>query len=155
MSGNSSRNNNGKSAAKVTQLKPVVFKVLEALESQKKASDQNMLDYEGEAAGVTRRRNNLQATRERNEALRLNEGSDRNKNKNVSNIIINRSPTTSEVSQSSATNAMSEIDMDSTLVKKYDTRKTKARGRSSTILTSSVGVAGNNLTLGKKSLLGA
>ena len=64
-------------------------------------------------------------------------------------------PTAPEVSQSSATNAMSEIDMDSTLVKKYDTRKTKARGRSSTILTSSVGVAGNNLTLGKKSLLGA
>ena len=153
MSGNSSRNNNGKSAAKVTQLKPVVFKVLEALKSQKKASDQNMLDYEGEAAGVTKRRNNLQATRERNETLILNKGS--NKNKNVSNIIINRSPTTSEVSQSSATNAMSEIDMDSTLVKKYDTRKTKARGRSSTILTSSVGVAGNNLTLGKKSLLGA
>ena len=153
MSGNSSRNNNGKSAAKVTQLKPVVFKVLEALKSQKKASDQNMLDYEGEAAGVTKRRNNLQATRERNETLILNKGS--NKNKNVSNIIINRSPTTSEVSQSSATNAMSEIDMDSTLVKKYDTRKTKARGRSSTILTSSVGGAGNNLTLGKKSLLGA
>ena len=153
MSGNSSRNNNGKSAAKVTQLKPVVFKVLEALKSQKKASDQNMLDYEGEAAGVNKRRNNHQATRERNETLILNKGS--NKNKNVSNIIINRSPTTSEVSQSSATNAMSEIDMDSTLVKKYDTRKTKARGRSSTILTSSVGVAGNNLTLGKKSLLGA
>ena len=51
-------------------------------------------------------------------------------------------PTAPEVSQSEATN------MDG-----YDARKTKAKGRSTTIMTSSKGVD-ENLTLGKKSLLG-
>ena len=50
-------------------------------------------------------------------------------------------PTVAEVSQSQAANA-------------YDPRKTKAKGRSSTIMTSSKGVEDETLTLGKKSLLG-
>ena len=53
------------------------------------------------------------------------------------------SPTTAEVSQSTATS------MDG-----YDSRKTKAKGRSSTIMTSSKGVEDETLTLGKQSLLG-
>ena len=52
-------------------------------------------------------------------------------------------PTAPEVSQATATA------MDG-----YDARKTKARGRSSTIMTSSKGVEDETLTLGKKSLLG-
>ncbi|BAR14024.1 hypothetical protein [uncultured Mediterranean phage uvMED] len=52
-------------------------------------------------------------------------------------------PTAPEVSQATATN------MDG-----YDSRKTKARGRSNTIMTSSKGVQDESLTLGKKSLLG-
>ena len=52
-------------------------------------------------------------------------------------------PTVAEVSQSQATS------MDG-----YDARKTKAKGRSSTIMTSSKGVEDESLTLGKKSLLG-
>ena len=52
-------------------------------------------------------------------------------------------PTVAEVSQSQATS------MDG-----YDARKTKAKGRSSTIMTSSKGVEDETLTLGKKSLLG-
>ena len=52
-------------------------------------------------------------------------------------------PTVAEVSQSQATS------MDG-----YDARKTKAKGRSSTIITSSKGVEDETLTLGKKSLLG-
>ena len=52
-------------------------------------------------------------------------------------------PTAPEVSQSEATN------MDG-----YDARKTKAKGRSSTIMTSSKGVEDDTLTLGRKSLLG-
>ena len=51
-------------------------------------------------------------------------------------------PTVAEVSQSQATDA-------------YDPRKTKARGRSSTIITSSKGVEDETITLGKKSLLGS
>jgi hypothetical protein len=50
-------------------------------------------------------------------------------------------PTVAEVSQSKAADA-------------YDPRKAKAKGRSSTIMTSSKGVEDESLTLGKKSLLG-
>ena len=52
-------------------------------------------------------------------------------------------PTAPEVSQSSATA------MDG-----YDARKTKARGRSTTILTGPKGVEQETLTLGRRSLLG-
>ena len=52
-------------------------------------------------------------------------------------------PTVAEVSQSTATS------MDG-----YYSRKTKAKGRSSTIMTSSKGVEDETITLGKKSLLG-
>ncbi len=52
-------------------------------------------------------------------------------------------PTAPEVSQATATA------MDG-----YDARKTKAKGRSTTILTGPKGVEEETLTLGKKSLLG-
>lgn len=52
-------------------------------------------------------------------------------------------PTVAEVSQSQSTS------MDG-----YDGRKTKAKGRSSTIITSAKGVEDDTLTLGRKSLLG-
>jgi|TARA_R110000782_G_scaffold565_1_gene1892 hypothetical protein len=52
-------------------------------------------------------------------------------------------PTVAEVSQSSATDADG-----------FDSRKTKAKGRSATIMTSSKGVEDETITLGKKSLLG-
>ena len=52
-------------------------------------------------------------------------------------------PTAPEVSQATATA------MDG-----YDARKTKARGRSTTILTGPKGVEDETLTLGRRSLLG-
>ena len=52
-------------------------------------------------------------------------------------------PTKPEVSQATATS------MDG-----YDSRKTKARGRSMTIMTGPGGVEDQTLTLGRKSLLG-
>ena len=52
-------------------------------------------------------------------------------------------PTQAEVSQVTATS------MDG-----YDSRKTKARGRSMTIMTGPSGVEDQTLTLGRKSLLG-
>jgi len=52
-------------------------------------------------------------------------------------------PTAPEVSQATAT------DMSG-----YDSRKTKARGRSTTILTGPKGVEEETLTLGRRSLLG-
>ncbi len=64
---------------------------------------------------------------------------------NVGGKIIKLSPTKAEISQSSATDAAA-----------YDNRKTKAKGRSMMIQTSSRGINRNNtLTLGKPSLLGA
>jgi len=53
------------------------------------------------------------------------------------------SPTKAEVSQATATS------MDG-----YDSRKTKAKGRSMTIMTGPKGVEDETLTLGRKSLLG-
>lgn len=52
-------------------------------------------------------------------------------------------PTEAEVSQSTATS------MDG-----YDSRKTKRRGRSATILTGPAGVEEQTVTLGRRSLLG-
>ena len=53
------------------------------------------------------------------------------------------SPTRAEVSQATATS------MDG-----YDSRKTKARGRSMTIMTGPKGIEDETLTLGRRSLLG-
>ena len=52
-------------------------------------------------------------------------------------------PTTAEVSQATATS------MDG-----YDSRKTKAKGRSMTIMTGPQGIEDQTLTLGRRSLLG-
>ena len=71
-------------------------------------------------------------------------GNDTPPARNVGGKIIKLSPTTAEISQSSATDVT------------YNNRKTKARGRSMMIQTSSRGINKNNtLTLGKPSLLGA
>jgi hypothetical protein len=53
------------------------------------------------------------------------------------------SPTVAEVSQSEATSADG-----------YDSRRTKKKGRSATIMTGSKGVEDETITLGKKTLLG-
>ena len=75
----------------------------------------------------------------------VNNGGDNNNSAtNVGGKIVTLAPTSAEVSQSKATDVT------------YDSRKTKAKGRSKTILTSSRGVTlDDTLTLGKKSLLGA
>jgi len=63
-------------------------------------------------------------------------------------------PTKAEVSQATTTDADADADADA---EKYDLRKTKKKGRSMTILTSSRGVrpVEDNLILGKRSLLGS
>ena len=76
-------------------------------------------------------------------------GNGNNQTTQVPKTIL--SPTTAEVSQSEAANAVNEEDP--LYVRK---KKTKAKGRSQTILTSSRGVrTDEGLTLGKKSLLGS
>jgi hypothetical protein len=108
------------------------------IKSANKKSQQNLMDYEGQAAGVTPMRgpNNMNN----------DSGNDTAPTQVATNVggKIIKSPTTAEVSQSSATDAAA-----------YDNRKTKAKGRSMTIMTSSRGINRNNtLTLGKPSLLG-
>jgi len=72
------------------------------------------------------------------------DGGDNNPAQNVGGRIVKLSPTSAEVSQSKATDVT------------YDSRKTKARGRSMTILTSAKGIGRNmGSVLGSKSLLGA
>ena len=108
-----------------------------AIGRSNKKSRQNLMDYEGQAAGVTSMRgpNNINN----------NNGNDTAPTQVATNVggKIIKSPTTAEVSQSGAADADA-----------YDNRKTKSKGRSMTILTSSRGVKDNALTLGKKSLLG-
>jgi len=71
-------------------------------------------------------------------------GDNNNSATNVGGKIVKLAPTSAEISQSKATDVT------------YDSRKTKARGRSMTILTNSRGVGKNmSSVLGKKSLLGA
>jgi len=56
---------------------------------------------------------------------------------------INVAPTVAEVSQTTATSADG-----------YDSRLTKRKGRSATIMTGSQGIMDDTITLGRKSLLG-
>ena len=66
------------------------------------------------------------------------------------NILI--APTVAEVSQSQAANATTAVDEKDPLYLRK--KKTQAKGRSATILTSSKGVEDDTLTLGRRSLLG-
>ena len=107
----------------------------------KKANDSlvNTSDYQGDLDSKGRNKGN------NNNNNGGNGGGDGN-NSNATVPLI--TPTAPEVSQSNATNAVEE---DPLYLRK---KKTKAKGRSSTILTSSQGVD-EGLTLGKKSLLGS
>ena len=70
-------------------------------------------------------------------------GGNNNPAQNVGGRIVKLSPTTAEISQSSATDVT------------YDSRKTKARGRSMMVRTNSKGIGRNmGSVLGTKSLLG-
>jgi hypothetical protein len=114
---------------------------IRAAERYNKRNRQNLMDYEGQAAGITpmrspnyNRGNNSGGESENRQPVATNVGG---------TIVKVPSPTTSEISQSNATDVT------------YDERKTKSKGRSMTILTSAKGVRKDNeLILGKKSLLG-
>jgi|TARA_R110002124_G_scaffold77673_1_gene207948 hypothetical protein len=125
----------------------VIRGVTGAIKTAKTKSKQNTMDYEGQAAGVTPMRSPSNFT------------SNRGNGNNNSNAVVplatvaSTSPTTAEVSQSAATDVVSTESIDDILLKK---KKTKATGRSMTILTSSKGIKSDEgLILGKKSLLGA
>lgn len=133
--------------------KPIAVKVIEGLASSFKKSKQNVMDYEGQAAGVTPMRNPFPTT---------GGGNDRDPQYKPTTTIkpILSSPTTAEVSQATATTAAEPVTTPPVttpeeIAETEETRKrrTKRRGRSLTILTGSSGVTGG-LTLGIPSLLG-
>tara|TARA_R110000796_G_scaffold8176_1_gene27154 strand:+ start:103 stop:591 length:489 start_codon:yes stop_codon:yes gene_type:complete len=120
----------------------VVRGVSDAIKRGNKKSKQNLMDYEGQAAGVTPMRGLNNFTSDRDGG-----------NVNTQFNVASTSPTTAEISQSSAIDASSLAAIDTTLA---DKRKVKKKGRSSTILTSSKGIKPDEtLTLGKRSLLGS
>ena len=104
----------------------------------KKANDASIgtSDYQGDLDSKGRSKNN----NNNNNGGNGGEGA---------NILI--APTVAEVSQSNAANATTPVEEDPLYLRK---KKTQAKGRSATILTSSKGV-NEDSTLGKKSLLGA
>ena len=120
----------------------VVRGVSDAIKRGNKKSKQNLMDYEGQAAGVTPMRGPNNFTPDRDGG-----------NVNTQFNVASTSPTTAEISQSSAIDASSLAATDTTLA---DKRKVKKKGRSMTILTSSKGIKPDEtLTLGKRSLLGS
>ena len=125
----------------------IVRGVSDAIKRGNKKSKQNLMDYEGQAAGITPMRGPNNFTPDR-------DGGNNNSNTAVPLInVASTSPTTAEISQSSATDASSLAATDTTLA---DKRKVKKKGRSMTILTSSKGIKPDEtLTLGKRSLLGS
>ena len=129
--------------------KPIAVKVIEGLASSLKKSKQNVMDYEGQAAGVTPMRNPF--------PTRNGGGNDRDPQYKPTTTIkpILSSPTTAEVSQATATTAVAPVTTPEEIAETEETRKrrTKRRGRSLTILTGSSGATGG-LTLGIPSLLG-
>ena len=112
--------------------------------------------------GYTTRDKRTDKQKQKDANVELGLGSDRMSNYSVNqggtregeggqgtNILI--APTVAEVSQSNAANATTPVEEDPLYLRK---KKTQAKGRSATILTSSKGV-NEDSTLGKKSLLGA
>ena len=129
--------------------KPIAIKIIEGVTSSFKKSKQNVMDYEGQAAGVTPMRNPF--------PTRGGGGNDRDPQYKPTTTIkpILSSPTTAEVSQATATTSVAPVTTPEEIAETEETRKrrTKRRGRSLTILTGSSGVTGG-LTLGIPSLLG-
>jgi len=110
----------------------------------KKANEKNLgtSDYQGDLDSKGRSKN-------KNKNNNNNGGNGGNGGNNSNATVPLITPTEPEVSQSNAVNAVNEEDP--LYLRK---KKTKAKGRSATILTSSKGVD-EGLTLGKKSLLGS
>jgi len=134
---------------KIFEASPTV-KVFKAIsknikETKQKKNMQNALDYEGDALGT--KSSNTYATDN------TGGGSDNNSNTVVPLATAATAPTTAEVAQATATDATDTTSTEDTIdIKK---KKTKATGRSMTILKSAQGITDQGLTLGKRSLLGS
>ena len=124
----------------ITNFEPLPVKIFKAFAEGAKKSKQNVLDYEGQAAGVTPMRSPITTGRDGG-----NGGGAIGTSGQVVQAPTVTAPSTVEVSQATTTDVEDPI-----LLRK---KKTLARGRSLTIQTSPKGASGD-LTLGKPSLLG-
>lgn len=143
-----SRRNEVRSAVKKAASKSIVGKAISGLKKASKKSKQNVLDYEGQAAGVTPMRNPInQRDRESDNLPTLVTAS----NTPPEPIIIKKNIGGTEVQ---TTDVKLAEQKKKTEEAEYDARRTKRRGRRMTILTPTGGVGGN-LVLGKPTLLGS
>jgi len=127
----------------IKEFEPLPVKIIKSVVEGQKKSKQNVLDYEGQAAGVTPMRSPMIIERGGDGG---NNGGAIGTSGQVVQAPTVTSPTEAEVSQSAA----ADTTEDSILLRK---RRTKARGRSPTIMTGVTGATGS-LTLGRPSLLG-
>ena len=129
----------------IQEFEPLPVKIIKAVVEGQKKSKQNVLDYEGQAAGVTPMRSPMIIERGGDGG---NNGGAIGTSGQVVQAPTVTAPTTAELSQSAAT----DVDEDNILLRK---RRTKAVGRSVTIATGPTGSPTNgSLTLGRPSLLG-
>ena len=124
----------------IKEFEPLPVKIIKAVVEGQKKSKQNVLDYEGQAAGVTPMRSPMTTGRDGGDG-----GGAITSSGQVVQAPTVTSPTTAEVSQATAADAQESL-----MLRK---RRTLARGRSPTIMTGVTGATGS-LTLGKPSLLG-
>ena len=138
--------------AKFIESGGIVGSILKNVSKPSKKSKQNVLDYEGQAAGVTPMRNPINQRDRESDNLPtvLTTPTAQPKPEpivEVKNIggrdVQVQAPTEAEMAQAEADKK-----------EEYDVRKTKRRGRRMTILTPTGGVRGNFM-LGKPTLLGS
>ena len=128
----------------------VLGTVVETVKKASKKSKQNVLDYEGQAAGVTPMRNPInQRDRESDNLPTLVTAS----NTPPEPIIIKKNIGGTEV-QTTDVKLAEEKKKTEEAEDEYDVRRTKRRGRRMTILTPTGGVRGD-FVLGKPTLLGS
>ena len=140
-----SRRNEIRSAVKKAASKSIVGRAASAIKKAKKKSKQNVLDYEGQAAGKTPMRNPINQ--------RDRESDNLSSNKPPEPIIIKKNIGGTEV-QTTDVKLAEQKKKTEEAEDEYDARRTKRRGRRMTILTPTGGVGGN-LVLGKPTLLGS
>ena len=145
-----SRRNELRTAIKKAASKSIVGKAISGLKKASKKSKQNVLDYEGQAAGVTPMRNPInQRDRESDNLPTLVTAS----NTPPEPIIIKKNIGGTEV-QTTDVKLSEEKKKIEEAEDEYDARRTKRRGRRMTILTPTGGVRGD-FVLGKPTLLGS
>ena len=135
----------------VKEFEPLPVKIIKAIAEIPKKSKQNVLDYEGQAAGVTPMRSPtfVPIDNDRNDN---NGGNQVVQAPPVATTMPVKGPTETEVSQ-----VVPEVTAEEARARANELiskKKRRGRGRSLMVLTSPQGLTNEGLTLSKKTLLG-